>query len=311
MIYPKVVFRRKQGYDYGGDHFKLEYKGYYNPNVPQYPLVPQKQNNFYQQHQEPLALFVSKPEEQTKPLFENIIVQQPQWDSFKLQNNNGGQIKQEYEAVLQKPPANFNSYQEKFPPVNTEFYPGLRQPQEPVNLFVGFDDFKQNAVQQPAEAAKQNFNVYNLPKLPQPQLCPEQQKQGNGEDLSKVCPQKEVAVGQDLFGGHFLEAQKGNFKQLFNQIPNDLGAPGFSNEFKKPNEQSIIKFSNEDAVEPQEVGKLQFGKGVTFNNDFGFGSGGGVNQGKRENVKKRRPKRVKPAPEPKYTYIIRARRYRD
>lgn len=306
-VYPKVVYiRRKQGYDYGGDvnHIRLEYKGFYNPHIQQ-----QKYNNYFQpqQQQEPLALFVSKPNEQIKPFFDNVIVPQNQkpfeWESFKLQNN-GEQIKQDFEAVLQKPP--------QYPPVH-DFYPGLRQPQD---LYVGFDN---NAIQQPAEAAKQNFNALNLPKLQQPQqLCQQQQH---------CIPQQQQPA--ELFGGHFLDPtqgqqqnedlktnivgpsglnddqQQGNgdFKQLFQQIPNDLGG---QQGFVRPNEQNIIKFSNEDAVEPQEFGKVQFGKGADFNGQFGFGVGG-----LRDNMKKRRPKRVRPVREPQYTYIIRARRHRD
>lgn len=296
-VYPKVVYiRRKQGYDYGGDvnHIRLEYKGFYNPNI-------QQQKYYYQQQQEPLALFVSKPNEQIKPIFDQTPqIQKPfEWESFKLQNNGG--IKQDFEAVLQKPPQ-----LPQYPPVHN-FYSG-QQAQDPVNLYVGFDN---NAIQQPAEAAKQNFNALNLPKLQQPQLCQQQ----------PCVPQQQPA---EIFGGHFLDAtqtqqqnedlkigqvsndldnQQGNgdFKQLFQQIPND-GQQGFV----RPNEQNIIKFSNEDAVEPQEFGKVQFTKGMDFNSQFAFGGGG-----LRESVKKRRPKRVRPVREPQYTYIIRARRHRD
>lgn len=407
----KVVYRRKQGYDYGGDvnHFKplqLEYKGYFNSPVQQKPTFqdfhhPHQQlhqetqdakqnfqqqfNNLYHQlnyhdgqfkPQEPLALFVSKPEEQNfmkqqpvKPLFDNVILKRPQnekaleWESFKLDNNEG-QLKQEFQPVLQKPPkTQFNNYNFQqstendhnqiplYPPANNAFYPGLRQPQQPVNLYVGFDDFKQNAIQQPAEAAKQNFNAFNLPKLQQSPLLPSQQQKQEGLPVPSVNynpfgghlvepgkvqqqqlhfePQQQI-IGQDGFKNVINQIsnnidsnnqqQQGSveFKTLFSQIPSNTGGQiqenqGIANEFKKPNEQNILKFSNEDAVEPQEVGKVQFGKGVNFNNSIDFGVGGAnINESKRENGKKKRPnKRLKSARKPQYTYIIRARRHRD
>lgn len=415
----KVVYiRRKQGYDYGGgevSHYKplhLEYKGYFNPNVPQkfnyhhqqFALPPQnfdeiKQNfeqqfnKFYQQHQannfedykfkqeEPLALFVSKPEEQNlvkqqgaKPAFGDAIAKPPQnqkpidWESFKLENNGGQALKQEFQPVLQKPPQSaehFSGYnyqqssgvgQEKFPPVHNEYYPGLQQPQQPVNLYVGFENFKQNAIQQPAEAAKQNFNAFNLPKLQQqPQTFPFQEQKPEPlpvnhqlfPEQQKIEASPAPVAPNHIFGGHFFQPPKGqdhqfpiqqqvghdfggggeDLKQLFDQALNSIdsqhegigiahqnGLDGVKNDFRRPNEQNIIKFSNEDAVEPQEVGKVQFGNGLKFNNnDFGFGVEN-INKPQQQQgglKSKRRPKRVRPPVEPKYTYIIRARRHRD
>lgn len=401
----KVVYKRKQGFDYGGggevNHFKplqLEYKGYINPGAQQkssYPQYhqqfPQKSsdvnqnfqqefNHFYKpqtnynddkiKQAEQLALFVSKPEEQhffkqQQPVFENTISKTPQnaksldWESFKLENHDG-HFNQEFQPVLQKPPQTsiqqqqpFNgyNYQEPigdnqpknpiYPPLN-DFYPSrLKQPQQPVNFYVGFDNFKQNAIQQPAEAAKQNFNAINVPHLQQqPTYFSSQQQKDEGLLATTLA-------NHGVYGGHFLESDKsqqnnlplnhqqqqqishegfkqflndidnyasnqqgsGGFKNSFGQISNNdvVGNHGITNEFKKPNEQSILKFSNEDAVEPQEVGKVNFGNGVNF------GVGVEVNESKREKEKKKkkRTKRLRTAREPKYTYIIRARRHRD
>lgn len=340
------MYRRKQGYDYGEEinSYKpttpLEYKGYFNPNMQDFSQYhPQQQfdNGNYKQ-EEPLALFVSKPEEQ------NFIKQQPAKAIF---DNNIGKLppewlnngRQEFQPVLQKPPQHFNynqqstsgDHQQKLPiyPPN-DFQPGLKQlpQQQPMNFYVGFDN-----VQQPAEAAKQNFDAFNLPKLQQPPHFSSSQQQKYEPD---------PGTNHALFGGHFLEPgkrqqhqqqQQQNFEtqqpqisydehfkninnhhyhtvnqqskeNLFNQIPS-----GNTHEFKKPSEQSMIKFSNEDAVavQPQEVGKIQFGKGSDFN--FGFGM---MSEGKRDKEKKKkRSKRFRTSREPQYTYIIRARKHRE